>query len=52
MPNVMPMKNGETIEIAVRMNGQTIIDVLVTGYKEKKSKEDVQIINVIKILSG
>jgi len=52
MLNVMQMKNGETIKIVDKTNGLTTTDVRVTGFKEKKSKEDVQIINVMKIVNG
>ena len=52
MLNVMQMKNGGTIKIEDKTNGLTTIDVRVTGFKEKKSKEDVQIINVMKIVNG
>ena len=52
MLNVMPMKNGETIKIVDKTNGLTTIDVKETGFKERKSKEDVQIINAMRIVSG
>jgi len=43
---------GKQFRIAEKTNGQTIIVAQVTGFKEKKSKEDVQIINVMKIVNG